>query len=167
MQMSFTKEEREKMLADMKQASAIFYRLAQHTNVHQFLEVNGFLCELIKVYERMHTEGKDFGTEEPTMKPYEMAYIAEKIDCIFGSALAVPREQGGIPHVLGKEGRLDVVAKKVTPKKKCEAATIICSKELIATYGVNGSEKEETTFQICGPCAVYLRKGGAKLKQVA
>ena len=53
--------------------------------------------------------------------------------------------------------------------KKCEAGTHICSGELVATYGVNGSEKAKPKpqlFDICGPCAVYIRRGGSKLKQV-
>lgn len=50
-------------------------------------------------------------------------------------------------------------------KKKCEAGTPICSNELVRTYGVNNSEKEGETFDLCGPCAVMLKKV-AKLKPV-
>ena len=92
------------MLAQMREASAIFYRLAQQTHVHQFLEVTGFLNELIKCYERMHKEGKDFGTEPAQLKPYEMAYIAEKIDCIFGEALAVPANRAAFMDALAEKG---------------------------------------------------------------
>lgn len=38
----------------------------------------------------------------------------------------------------------------------CAAKTPLCSNECIAVYGVNGSEKEGTTFKICGPCRAYL-----------
>jgi hypothetical protein len=55
--------------------------------------------------------------------------------------------------------------KSKTAKKTCAAGTIICSGELITTYGVNGSEKDGKTFAICGPCAAYLRRTN-KLKQV-
>lgn len=48
--------------------------------------------------------------------------------------------------------------KKSTAKEKCEAGTPLCSNELIQTYGVNGSEKENKVFRICGPCAVWLRR---------
>lgn len=51
-------------------------------------------------------------------------------------------------------------------KKICEAKTHICSGELVVTYSVNGSHKEHQLFSICGPCAVYLRRGGATLKQM-
>lgn len=50
-------------------------------------------------------------------------------------------------------------------KMKCEAQTEFCSGELLARYGVNGSEKEKKLFTICGPCAVIIRRGGSKLKQ--
>ena len=49
---------------------------------------------------------------------------------------------------------------------KCEAGTPICSGEMIVTYGVNGSEKKGQSFKLCGPCAVFLRKGGNKIVQV-
>lgn len=51
-------------------------------------------------------------------------------------------------------------------RKICEASTQICSNQLVVRYGVNGSEKEGQTFYICGPCAVYLKRGGSKLKSV-
>lgn len=51
--------------------------------------------------------------------------------------------------------------KRKPSKLKCEAATFICSGELVRPYAVNKSDK---TFNICGPCAVYLRRGGNKLK---
>lgn len=51
-------------------------------------------------------------------------------------------------------------------KKKCEAGMPICSGQLVRTYGVNGSEKEGKTFNLCGPCMVYLKRGGAKMKAV-
>jgi hypothetical protein len=53
---------------------------------------------------------------------------------------------------------------KAKQKPKCEARTGICSGELLARYGVNRSEKEGKTFLICGPCRVYLKQGGHKLK---
>lgn len=57
------------------------------------------------------------------------------------------------------------IPKKRKGKKKCQAETPICSNELVRTYGVNGSEKNGETFDICGPCAVMLRKQ-ARLKEV-
>lgn len=51
-------------------------------------------------------------------------------------------------------------------KLKCEAQTNFCSDELVAKYGVNGSEKENKHFNICGPCVAILRRNGAKFKQL-
>lgn len=59
----------------------------------------------------------------------------------------------------------------MTAKKKkkndCQAGTELCSGELMATYGVNGSEKQGEVFKICGACAVMIRRGGSKLKQMS
>lgn len=52
-------------------------------------------------------------------------------------------------------------------KRKCEADTPLCSGELVRKYGVNGSEKTGETFSLCGPCAVYIKRGGSKLKEAA
>lgn len=51
-------------------------------------------------------------------------------------------------------------------RKTCDAKTQLCSGSLISTYGVNGSEKQGITFQICGACAVYLKRTN-KLKPVS
>ncbi len=56
--------------------------------------------------------------------------------------------------------------KRQKKEDKCEAGTPLCSGSLIVSYGVNGSDKKNETFRLCGACAVYLKKGGAKLRQV-
>jgi len=59
------------------------------------------------------------------------------------------------------------VGKPPTPRKKeCQAGTGICSNELIRTYSVNNSQRAGETFDICGPCTIYLKRGGSKLKEV-
>jgi len=55
------------------------------------------------------------------------------------------------------------MAKAERKKRKCEAGTPLCSNELVRKYGVNGSEKNDETFDICGACAVYIKRGGSKL----
>lgn len=55
-----TKEEREVMLQKMEQASRHFYSMAVNCGFHQFVEVTGFMNEMIKVCRRMHEEGIDF-----------------------------------------------------------------------------------------------------------
>ncbi len=104
MDLTYTRNELEVMLMKMEEASSIFYSLAQRTKVHQFLEVNGFLQELIKAYKRMQEKGKDFATEPLEMEPYEMAYIAEKLDCIFGEALSVPKNRDAFLEALASKG---------------------------------------------------------------
>jgi hypothetical protein len=47
----------------------------------------------------------------------------------------------------------------------CEAKTQICSEEMVREYSVNGSAAEGKTFHLCGACVVYLRRGGAKIKE--
>jgi hypothetical protein len=84
---SYSPAEREKMLAEMTAASDAFYAAAVKVRFHQFVELTGFMNEIIKVCARMHKEGKDFGTEPLEPKDYEMEYICEKFDCIFGRAL--------------------------------------------------------------------------------
>jgi len=104
MEQKYTSEERVKMLEEMRAASGVFYALAQRTHIHQFLEVTGFLNELVKIYERMHNEGKDFGTEPIDPKTFEMAYIGEKFDCIFGDALARPEMRQAFLESLEQKG---------------------------------------------------------------
>lgn len=81
-------EEMANALVSMRAASNTFYRMAQRTRIHTFLEVNGFLVELIQMYEQHMTAGGNFITDHPRPKPHQMSYIAEKIDCIFGEILA-------------------------------------------------------------------------------
>jgi hypothetical protein len=87
-----SKEEREVMLRKMEQASRTFYGMAVSCGFHQFIEVTGFMNEMIKACRRMHEEGIDFATTSLTLKGHEAAYIAEKFDCIFGDALAESEE---------------------------------------------------------------------------
>lgn len=56
--------------------------------------------------------------------------------------------------------------KKKRVKPKCEAKTPLCSGQAVATYGVNGSEKEGTTFKLCLACAAAVRMGGSRLKNI-
>jgi len=88
-----TPEERLAQLAMMRSAAARFYAEAVHIGVHPFVEFAGFLNEYIKACSRMHDEGKDFTMNDVELMPYELAYLAEKVDCIFGQALSVPENR--------------------------------------------------------------------------
>ncbi len=100
----YSAEERERMLARMTEIKDSFYYAAQRVGYHQFLEFVGFLSEFIKICRRMHAEGVDFGTMELSAKDYEMAYIAEKFDCIFGDVLCKPEMRGMFMDVLASKG---------------------------------------------------------------
>jgi hypothetical protein len=71
----------------MKKASEVFYSMAVRVNHHQFVEFTGFMNEYIKACERAVRDGKDFRVMDIPFKGYEMEYIAEKFDCIFGEVL--------------------------------------------------------------------------------
>ena len=78
--------ENQNSLDRMEQASAVFYRMAQDTKKHQFLEFNGLLAEYIKLLKVLHTEDKDIvESDNLPMKDYNAAYLAEKLDCIYGA----------------------------------------------------------------------------------
>jgi hypothetical protein len=87
-QFSYTSEEREQMLARMTQAKDAFYAAAVRIGHHQFIEFAGFMGEYIKCCQAMHEKGLDFGTEPLRIEDYNAAYIGEKLDCIYGHALA-------------------------------------------------------------------------------
>lgn len=85
-------------LARMDAASSVFYRHAVHTGHHAFVEFTGLLNEYIKVCRRsLDEDGVDFtGASTHSGKAlrfegYELAYIAEKLECIFGPVLADKR----------------------------------------------------------------------------
>ena len=100
----YSVEERERMLARMSEIAESFYRAAQRVGHHQFIEFAGFMNEYIKVCRRMHAEGVDFGTTDLAPRDYEMAYIAEKFDCIFGEALTKPETREAFLVALGSKG---------------------------------------------------------------
>lgn len=74
-------------LVQMKNISHLFYTMATQLDSHQFVELTGFMNEFIKACERAHKADIDFVTERVPFKPYEMEYLAEKIDCMFGREL--------------------------------------------------------------------------------
>jgi len=100
----YSVEERERMLARMTEIKDSFYVAAQRVGHHQFIEFAGFMAEYIKVCARMHAEGVDFGTTELAPKHYEMEYLAEKFDCIFGDALTKLEMRDAFMGVLASKG---------------------------------------------------------------
>ena len=86
--MSLSTEEQE-AIKQMSMLSARFYVAAQQTNVHAFIEFTGLMNEYIKICTRtpgfMHSNTH---SETPLrMESFEAAYLAEKLDCIYGPTL--------------------------------------------------------------------------------
>jgi hypothetical protein len=86
----------EESLAAMKVAAGNFYNNAQLTNCHAFLEFTGLINEYIKLCEENLRAGNDFtkanihtssSTELLKMSEHNVAYMNEKIRCIFQARL--------------------------------------------------------------------------------
>lgn len=99
----YTPEERAEMLARMKAASNVFYGMAVHTGCHTFIEFTGLMNEFINICEKAHEQGIDFpfanthtGQALP-MEPHHLAYLGEKLGCIYGPAL---RERSNLNALL-------------------------------------------------------------------
>lgn len=91
--------EREEALKKMKAASATFYHMATLIGVHPFIEFTGLMNEYIKACEQAHATGLDFsdctahsGLHLP-LRPYEVDYINEKLECIFTGRSVMSKEE--------------------------------------------------------------------------
>ncbi len=88
-----TKEEMQECLRKMQEVSRAFYVPATRTGCHAFIEFCGLMNEFIKVCETTMADGGDFmmantHNERPlVMKSYQAAYLAEKLDCIYGPTI--------------------------------------------------------------------------------
>lgn len=89
----YTYEERKEMIAKMQALSDMFYGRATQAGVHAFIEFAGLMNEFIKVCYEANEKGIPFefanthtGKEIP-FQPWNLAYLAEKLNCIYGPAL--------------------------------------------------------------------------------
>lgn len=94
-----THEEREAMLASMREIAAEFYASAMTSKCHPFIEFAGLMNEYVQLCEQAHREGVDFtqtdvhnGKALP-MRAFQAAYIGEKVGCIYGPSL---KEEGNL-----------------------------------------------------------------------
>lgn len=90
--------ERARCIKSMHTASQIFYHFATRIGNHPFIEFTGLINEYIKLCEEAHAQGIDFsecsahsGKELP-MHHHNLAYINEKLDCIFGGRMRLDDE---------------------------------------------------------------------------
>ncbi len=103
-------------LQAMRAASAAFYQAAVHTGVHAFIEFTGLMNEFINVCEQTAREGKDFTQANAhcgqtlNMQTYQAQYLAEKLECIFGSTFNAHLDltMAFLTQFLNKEMRQEV-----------------------------------------------------------
>lgn len=88
-----TEAQRESLLVMMKSLSDAFYSSTTKLGVHPFIEFTGLLNEYISMCREAHKDGIDFtqcnthtGQTLP-MAPHNLAYLNEKIECIFSGAV--------------------------------------------------------------------------------
>ena len=88
-----TPDEREFALKQMDQVVSGFYGAAIRIGNHPFIEFAGVMTAYVKSCQRAHDAGIDFtecnrhaGLELP-MEVFEVNYLAEKLDCIFGGRI--------------------------------------------------------------------------------
>ena len=97
-----TGRERELALTKMDEIIRRFYGAAVQVGNHPFIEFAGVMTAYLKSCQRAHEAGIDFtecnqhtGHHLP-MEPFEVSYLAEKLDCIFGGRIiAVTDEREG------------------------------------------------------------------------
>lgn len=89
----YNKAERDEILKAMRSASERFYAMAVQTKCHPFIEFTGLMNEYIKVCQDASAKDIDFtqanthtGQSLP-IQTYHAAYLAEKLNCIYGPAL--------------------------------------------------------------------------------
>lgn len=90
----YTREECVAMIDKMRRVSSAFYWSAANTGCHAFIEFNGLMNEFIQICERAVDQDLDFNTcnthtgQSLPVNPHNIEYLAEKLNCIYGPALA-------------------------------------------------------------------------------
>lgn len=89
----YTPEERRAILGAMRRATDAFYRAAASAGCHAFIEFAGLMNEFIVVCADAEERG-DHGWvhanghgENMALEPYQVAYIREKLGCIYGDSV--------------------------------------------------------------------------------
>lgn len=88
-----TAQERNNALARMDETIRRFYSSAIQIGNHPFVEFAGIMAAYLKSCQRAHEAGIDFtdcnqhaGLTLP-MESFEVTYLAEKLNCIFGDRI--------------------------------------------------------------------------------
>jgi hypothetical protein len=89
-----TKQDRELALQKMDETINRFYGAAVQIGNHPFIEFAGVMTAYVKSCRRAHEAGVDFtecnrhaGRQLP-MEGFEVDYLTEKLDCIFGGRIS-------------------------------------------------------------------------------
>jgi hypothetical protein len=86
-------DEREEALTRMDAVVTAFYREAVRIGNHPFVEFAGVMTAYVKSCQRAHAAGIDFtecnrhGGRQLPMEGFEVDYLTEKLDCIFGGRI--------------------------------------------------------------------------------
>lgn len=90
------------MLEGMRVANSNFYAAAVAIGNHPWIEFAGLQAEYIKLCEAAHKKGIDFtqtnrhtGVALPA-ESFQIAYLSEKLDCIFSGAIVATPGRGAI-----------------------------------------------------------------------
>jgi hypothetical protein len=122
--MTHSPDERAVMLTKMKKLSDEYYANATHIGCHAFIEFAGLMNEFISVCTAAHKQGDDFpfanthsGVVLP-FQPHNLAYLAEKLGCIYGPALLASEENRRAFINALFDGEYKLVATASAPKKQ-------------------------------------------------
>lgn len=99
MKETYTAAEREELLRQMRELTSLFYRHVTRIGVHPMIEFTGLMNEYIACCQDAHDRGIDFtqcNTHTGQVLPvasYRLAYINEKLDCIFTGLKAMDHQE--------------------------------------------------------------------------
>lgn len=90
----YTAEERAAILESMRQTSNRFYASAVHAGCHAFIEFAGLMNEYIKACEGAEARGEAWvhasgHGDNLKLEDFQIAYIREKLGCIFGDQVLI------------------------------------------------------------------------------
>lgn len=90
---TYTLEECEEMIPKMRDVSTTYYRGAIQTGCHAFIEFCGLQQKFIDIFSKTNQKGTDpndcntHSGKSLNVEEHDIAYLAEKFDCIFGPTL--------------------------------------------------------------------------------
>lgn len=97
-------EERVAAIANMEATVAEFYRRAVGIGNHPFLEFAGVMTAYVNSCRRAHEQGIDFSQcnrhtgQALPMESFEIAYLTEKLDCIFDGRIVGTQTEPADQH---------------------------------------------------------------------